>query len=427
MSVLLNSSTDFTNNAWEALYDAVDSNYFTDQDAELIYRTLEKKIRFISFGDYLRRYLYRKAGLTESFADVPVKTYQDIIRDSFSDNNTPASFDQTTAKLSALTRNWLTQQTVSRKVVFLLGFGLAMSVDDVNEFLTKALREQGINAKSPFEVICWYCLKNGYRFPKFERLWQIYLETPANSLDVNLLYSDLTIGARNTMFSINNDAALIAFVSKLKQPDNAPKLSISARSCFDELFKKAQELGAELYNKEQARIHDDEVEQYRVKLQDDKRLSDEERLKRLTKKKESKNEYMPTDITAGDLEHIISSAIPVDRHGNLTPGKASKLNAQFAGKRFNRQHIVEVLNGKAEVSRFDLITLNFFVYSQTLDDYPNTKSRYISFIESTNKLLSRSFLGDLYIANPYECFVLMCILSEDPLGTYADVWEMSYE
>ena len=37
------------------------------------------------------------------------------------------------------------------------------------------------------------------------------------------------------------------------------------------------------------------------------------------------------------------------------------------------------------------------------------------------------FLGELYISNPYECFVLMCILSEDPLGPYADVWEKSYD
>ena len=35
-------------------------------------------------------------------------------------------------------------------------------------------------------------------------------------------------------------------------------------------------------------------------------------------------------------------------------------------------------------------------------------------------------MGPLYIANPYECFILMCLLSEDPLGTYSDVLEVSY-
>ena len=41
-------------------------------------------------------------------------------------------------------------------------------------------------------------------------------------------------------------------------------------------------------------------------------------------------------------------------------------------------------------------------------------------------LLAACGYGGLYVATPYECFILMCILSEDPLSTYCDVWEMSY-
>ena len=391
-----NRSMDFTNRAWDALHGAVDSAYFLDKDADLIYAALQNRLRVISFGKYLQRYIYYKAGLTEHFDSVPIKTYQQIIKGAFSDNDTPQSFEPTTARLSALSKNWLTQQTVKRKVVFLLGFGLAMSAEDINEFLTKALQEQGINAKDPFEVICWYCYKNGYTYPKFEKLWRIYNETPANSLDVNLLYSDRTIGARNAFLTVNSDAALIAFAAKLKSSDRGSHRSVSARECFDELFDRARDLVADIYNEEE-------------------------------KERREKRVYTRDDISESDLEHMISSAIPVDKHGNLTPGKASKLNAQFAGKRFNRQHISEVLAGNSEVTRFDLITLNFFIYSQTIDSYPDAKTRYISFVESTNKILEQCFLGKLNISNPYECFVLMCILSEYPLGTYADVWEMSYE
>ena len=71
MDSVSNNGTDFTGNAWDALYDAVDSAYFQDQDATLIYSVLKRKLRFISFGEYLRRYIYRKAGLTEPF-DVSV-------------------------------------------------------------------------------------------------------------------------------------------------------------------------------------------------------------------------------------------------------------------------------------------------------------------------------------------------------------------
>ena len=64
--------------------------------------------------------------------------------------------------------------------------------------------------------------------------------------------------------------------------------------------------------------------------------------------------------------------------------------------------------------------------SQKLDEYPESKARYLKFHESMNVILEKCFLGKLYIQNPYECFVLMCILSDEPLGTYADVWELSY-
>ena len=43
-----NRSMDFTNKAWDVLYDAVDNNYFRDKDAHLIYSALQKRMKFIS-------------------------------------------------------------------------------------------------------------------------------------------------------------------------------------------------------------------------------------------------------------------------------------------------------------------------------------------------------------------------------------------
>lgn len=210
---------DFTEAAWESLYDAVDDTVFLEQDAEVIYNSLKHRLKFISFGDYLKRYIYLKSGLDEPFAEVPLKEYQLIIKSAFSDNNTPPSFTPTTTKLSALSKNWLTQQTVKRKVVFLLGFGLNMSVEDVNLFLTKALREPEINPKDPFEVICWYCYKNRYTYPKFEKLWELYSNTSINSNDIELIYSEHTVGVRNIMYSVHNDNTLIVYLSRLKTSD----------------------------------------------------------------------------------------------------------------------------------------------------------------------------------------------------------------
>lgn len=423
----LQDEMNFTGGAWDALYDAVDSTYFQDKDADMIYSALRDRLRFIPFGDYLKRYIYRKADLQGAYDKIPLRTYQQIIKLAFADNHTPVSFAPTTTKMSAKSKNWLTQQTVKREVVFLLGFGLAMSLEDVEQFLTKVLRERGINAKDPFEVICWYCFKNGFGYLKFEKLWDTYQRTPVNSLDMSLIYGEATIGARNAMFRIHDEASLMAQLSKLKTEDNQTKLSVTAENQFRALYDEARDLVAGIYNRMEEEKRRTAVLEYQRKLSGNDRLYDYEKRQMLERKREPGKVYRREDITESDFEHVICSAIPVDRHGNLTPVKASKLNDQFEGKRFSRQHIQRILQHRTEISRFDLITLNFFVYSQKLEQFSNNKKRYEDFIRSTNKILSECYLGPLYVANPYECFVLMCILSEDPLGTYADVWELSYE
>lgn len=384
MQDIYRDELDFTYCARESLYDTVDDAYFRDQDSYLIYHALQTRLKAIPFGDYLKRYIYLKAELTGDYQAIDLKEYQQIIRDSFLDNGTPGSFTPGTAKFSALSRNWLTQQTVSRKVVFLLGFGLNMSVADVNDFLTKALKEPEINSKDPFEVICWYCFRHRYSFPKFEQLWDIFQTTAPGQLDMRLLYEDRTIDVRSRLLTVQDDAALMAYLTQLKTPDNAARYSVAARQHFDRLYDEARDLMAAIQG-----------------------VSREA-------------------VTAGDMERMICSAVPTDRFGNMTPGKRSRLNQQFLGRRFSRKRIHSILANTSEIDRFDLITLKFLIMSLQVDAFPRPKPRYIRFIDEMNAILEECCLGRLYIANPYECFILMCVLSDDPMGTYADVLEMSY-
>lgn len=383
---------DFTNMAWESLYQAVDDKNFSDRDAELIYTSLTNKMKLVSFGDYLRRYIYRRAELKTPFLEVPITEYQEIIKCSFADNETPASFEPNTAKLSQLSRNWLTQSLVKRKVVFLLGFGLSMSVEDVNQFLTKALLEQEINPKDPFEVICFYCLKNGYNYLKFKKLYDTYKGISPQNLDIMSIIGDQTVFLNANMNLISNDITLMNYLASMKVDKNVSCMSESLKYHFFNLYDEAKTCIAKLY----------------------------------TETDDRKRKYSKEDITESDFEHIICSAVPVDRHGNLTPAKKSKLNEQFKGRRFSRQRISEIIAGETEITRFDLLTLNFFIYSQRLDTFTTVKERYSSFFNSSNKMLDECFLGEIYVQNAYECFLLMCMLSDDPLGTFADVWELSY-
>ena len=108
------------------------------------------------------------------------------------------------------------------------------------------------------------------------------------------------------------------------------------------------------------------------------------------------------------------------------PMSRSRLGAVFQNKRMSRQRISAILNRKHPVDRFDLITLLFFIYAQTVEpDWP--AERYLQYIDAVNEILTRCGMLGIYPANPYEAFVLMCIVAEDPLDVYAQVWERSYE
>ena len=73
----------------------------------------------------------------EDADEVTQDIYRDIVIESFHETCTPKSMNPTSTKLTSLVNNWLTQASVKRETVFLLGFGLRMSSEDVSDFLTR--------------------------------------------------------------------------------------------------------------------------------------------------------------------------------------------------------------------------------------------------------------------------------------------------
>ena len=423
------SYMDFTENALDSFYGAVDDPYFRDQDLTLIFDALKNQLRLVPFGDFLKRYIYRRAELTGDYREIPLSDYQAILRDAFADTGTPASFTPTTARFSALAKNWLSQQSVKRSVVLLLGFGLEMSVADVNEFLTKALREQMLNPKDPLETLCWYCYRNHYGYGRFEALWEAFEALPVDDSPANDLLSEQTIGVRASVLQhFGSDEDLLGYRRRLRLPYDGPRQSVAARAAFDQLYARSREIAAKLINQADEDDGALRAQRLREKLDSSDRLFEYEKAERVQRRMERARPAMKAgDVTPGDVERIICSAVPIGDKGVMLPAKASQLSQQFSGKRFSRQHVSEVLAGRAGIDRFDLITLNFFNYAGDIENHQHTRRRYSSFIDQTNHILERCAMGPLYVANPYECFVLMCLLSEDPLGTYADVLELSYQ
>ena len=417
------SNLDFTHRAKVSFIRTVKDPYFRDSDYDLIYDLLKTKMRIVPFGDYLKRYIYTKAEMKGDYQSISLADYQDILCDEFADRSTPCSFAPTTLRMRNAAKNWLEQQTVNRNVVLLLGFGLGMSVDDVNGFLTKALQEYELNAKDPFESLCWYCYRYGVNYLKFEALWDQYQSLAGSGNSEEDPYEN-TISFKKKLSEITHEKDLMPYLLSLPVLNGEKRQSVSARRYFDRLYAQTKELVAEILTEQSKDLAGRSAERLEERLAFVDRYYDCEKLQKIKDEKGKFTEYTADDIGPADIEDVILSAVPKDKNGNLVSLRNSSLEKQFFGKRLTRQRLADIVTENNQITRYDLLTLYFFVYSQT--SKAKKKERYLAFIDTANRMLSDCCLGPVYVANPYECFLLICLLSDDPFGTYADVWELSY-
>lgn len=381
---------EFTRKAAQRFRQVVSLEGFEDEDADVIFHYLYKEMELVSFGDHLKRYIYERAGLEEPYSEVTQDIYRDIVIDSFHETCTPKSMKPTSTKLTSLVNNWLTQASVKRETVFLLGFGLKMSADDVSDFLTRVLREQDFDFHNPEEVIYWYCYFQQHGYHKAEELKKRYAELKPDE--------DYTEASR--VFSgglcLDTEEKLLRYLAYVKAGADDPMSEKSqAFQEFQRLLNRAKEIIASMYQ-------GDEEEKERGKV------------------------WTVTDISDSDVEKVICSGIPVNKMGNLKKMSASILAKHFSQKRFSRQRINSIMNHKLPVERFDLITLEFFIVSQEMQD-EDPYQRYRHFLDEIQEVLHKCGMSEIYIVNPYECFLLMCLLTDCPLAVFADIWEMSYE
>ena len=391
---------DFTKKALRMLKSVVSSEDFGENDSEVIFQYLFSTVETVSFCDFLKRYVYERSGIKEPYSSVSDADYQAIITEAFRDNRCPSSLRESKKKVSAVAKGWLHMDYVHRDSVFLCGFALQMTEKDVSEFLTKVIREQDFAYSEPREIIFWYCYKNRLPFAKAARLLQMYEELDANAGDISPeavnAGSRLMPGRNEKVPEIHTEEDLKEYLKQLKRSRSVYLTKEKAFYIFCGYVQKAKLVIAGLYNSE----------------------APERRTK--------KEVYSEKDITSSDIEHVLCNGIPVKGKGDLEKLAASKLNRAFQSYRFTRQRLDNLLAKKCPVDRYDLMTLVFFICSQEMADLAPAQ-RYENFLRDMNKIYRECGMMSVYPVNPYEAFILLCLLSESPFATFSEVWEMSYE
>ena len=383
---------DFTMQAAGGIQKLIRRGTFSEQESRAIYLYLRSSIEGISFSKYLKRYIYRHFKLPGAFEEITDRDYKYLITAAFMESRTPKAFHETTSTLNVLVSGWLRARSVSRETVFLLGFALGMSIDEVSEFLVKGIHEQDFRMDDPDEVIFWYCLKNRLSARKAMELKQTFRQQSAEPReagtgeqpDVDVLYTGFS---GTTQVSEEELLSYLLAMDNARTGENAVSLPLE---CFRELMQQAREEIAVMY-REDAVFEND---------------SDE-----------------GPAVRDADVEHVLYNGVPVDRKGNLFKISQSMIGV-VVPYRLTRQRISRILAGTVPVSRQDLITLEFFICTVRAIDEPEKIRR--RFIRRMDRILRKCRMGDLNVSNAYEAFVLLCLFTEDPFAAFSEVWEYSY-
>ena len=381
----LERSFSFTLRGSRQMLATVNGDTFQDQEADVIFQTLRDQMVYVPFCDYLKRYVYLTSGMFGSYLQVPQEEYENTIVDAFRESGAPTSLKRSCTPPRNRIRNWLQQSSVRRHSVLMLGFGLSMPEKDVNGFLTNALHDHQLDPEDPLEAICAYCYRHGYRYPKMRQLQAIFDASQPGSLNEAMIAEAQPVDREASRQIIEEDTALLRPLVERKGYVGATGQRTRTLRHFRRLYDQAGQLVR------------------------------------------SNRDFGEKKAGPVELEDVLCAAVPRDRHGNLVPQLRSDLRDKITGKRFSRQHLYELNQGIVEPDRYDLITLRFLICAEDPNQPEDPKARCALFVEDMNRILADCGFGSLYTADPLECFLLMCVLSENPLWTYSDVMEKAYE
>ncbi|MCD7762941.1 MAG: hypothetical protein LUI14_07035 [Lachnospiraceae bacterium] len=383
---------EYTRRAARSMRHMINSEEFEELDRETIYNFLKSRKGRVPFNEYLRRYVYTHAGMEElgTYSEIDEKEYCETIKYAFRDNNAPYALN-TTKKLSATVKGWLEQESAQRKTVFFLGFGLNMKPEEVSEFLTKALLETDFNFRDPLETIYWYCYQNQYSYAKAEILYKQYLGMKAKSLKEGMKEENVEDLLNDPACALENDEGLLNYLSYLKGLSVNQRGKKNACAVFADLW---QELREQLAQAAAESEHGDEI-------------------------------WTADKISGAYVENALLYGIPKEANGNMVNMNRSTLYTQFGKKRFNRQRVSRILKD-GEIDRMDLTTVTFLLAAIDDESFNNNMERYETYLKQTNAMLQDCEMGPLYPANPYEAFIMACLMTEEPLDVYNDVLAMSY-
>jgi len=284
-----------------------------------------------------------------------------------------------------------------RGVAFLSALAFNLDYSTTEELMVHCLSESKFDFKNPYEVMLAYCLID--ERPSCEH----YLELKQEYESIDLSKTDYYITDRSThsyeekFWEISEDEDLIKFVCCLPK-NNSQSARKVFKDNYDKLYAELAKNQEDLYDILNAYLEPDVDVKTKHSLQNEIGISDSDLLNRFFGKSFRKNRR--------------------DQFSFLRK------------KVFNANNLRNIIAGTENVTKEELLLVLFFRYCSS-ENYANLKTKfndsessklvrkiYYSFKGFANPELETAGFDYVYLPNPFERFLMFCLVCEEPLEAF---------
>nr|WP_076780641.1 hypothetical protein [Lachnoclostridium phocaeense] len=406
--------------------------------SELERLLLEKSYAKYLFGDYLKRMVYelyifpeddgRK--ITEIPEDEYIKDIQQIFKENGMKGVGTLQFGGSTRLTPSNLKRWMGMPCyqVSRELVFLFGFGFNMFAEQVEELLTKVIGQAGFDFRSAQETIYYWCLKQNRGYSGLREWQEKYMEIQeeAEEQKESGIYEEkeeCAGGARTRYYKekavrITDEDGFKEYLRELERIRRDTRNRITARETLNIVVNI---LWYELSKERRG-----ETKWLELLIEQKEAEGDaQNRTKRTQRDIRTMQKYWREVSLEPLIQSIWQEEDPV-----AISEKSRKL-APLLPDMWKKRSLQDKLNGESRVRKEDILTGVFLTYAHQLEKQMPYMSgeekdymvRVETYVEDVNTYLEQCGMGEFYIVQPYEIFLVLCLLYDKPYSFFLSVWK----
>ena len=406
--------------------------------SELERLLLEKSYAKYLFGDYLKRMVYelyifpeddgRK--ITEIPEDEYIKDIQQIFKENGMKGVGTLQFGGSTRLTPSNLKRWMGMPCyqVSRELVFLFGFGFNMFAEQVEELLTKVIGQAGFDFRSAQETIYYWCLKQNRGYSGLREWQEKYMEIQeeAEEQKESGIYEEkeeCAGGARTRYYKekavrITDEDGFKEYLRELERIRRDTRNRITARETLNIVVNI---LWYELSKERRG-----ETKWLELLIEQKEAEGDaQNRTKRTQREIKTMQKYWREVSLEPLIQSIWQEEDPV-----AISEKSRKL-ASLLPDMWKKRSLQDKLNGESRVRKEDILTGVFLTYAHQLEKQMPYMSgeekdymvRVETYVEDVNTYLEQCGMGEFYIVQPYEIFLVLCLLYDKPYSFFLSVWK----